>query len=74
LYALFLIHNSLGSNLCPLLEMPGFHFLLGIARDIMFNVCSSRQNCPARCSSAANVVCDGVNVFGTETASHNCIL
>jgi hypothetical protein len=47
-------------------------FLLGTVyeRDfVLFNVCSSK-NCPsARCSSAANVVCRNVDVFGAKTVS-----
>jgi hypothetical protein len=36
----------------------------------MFNVCSSSKNCPsARRTSAANVVCGDIDVFGTTILS-----
>jgi hypothetical protein len=58
------------------LETVGLRVPVRYIRDFyMFSVCSSSKNCPsARCSSAANVVCGDVDIFGTKTLSLKHIL
>jgi hypothetical protein len=64
--ALFLTQVYSGSKFCPsVLEIVGLRVPARYIRDFaLFNVCSSNKNCPsARCASAANVVCQDVDVF-----------
>lgn len=73
---MFLIQVYLGSKLCPQLESAGLRLSARYIRDcVLLNVCSSSKRCTsAGCASAANVVCKGVNIFGTKTVSVNHIL
>jgi hypothetical protein len=41
--------------------------LTGLSDFSLFNICSSSKNCPyVRCTSVANVVCMGTDIFGTK--------
>jgi hypothetical protein len=69
--ALSFIRLYLGSKFCPsVLEIAG----LRVPSRYMFIVCSSSKNCPARCASAANVVCRNVDLFGIKHVLLNHIL
>jgi hypothetical protein len=72
--ALFLTEISFGLKFYPsVLEIIGLRVPARYIRDfVLFNVCSSRKNCPsARCASAANVVCKDVDVFGAGNVHIN---
>jgi hypothetical protein len=58
------------------LEIVGLRVPVRRTRDTpLFSVCSSSKNCPsARCVSAANVVCNAVDVFEPKTLSLKHIL
>jgi hypothetical protein len=64
--ALFLTQVYFSFKFCPsVLETVGLLVPARYIRDFaLFSVCSSCINCPsAKCASAANVVCRGVDVF-----------
>jgi hypothetical protein len=69
--ALFLTQVYRGSKFCPsVLETVGLRVPVQSVRDFsMFSVCSYSKNCRAACTSAANVVCRDVDIFGTKTLS-----
>jgi hypothetical protein len=75
--ALFLAQVFRGSLHCPsVLEIVGLRVPVRRTRDFpLFSVYSSSKNCPfARCASAANVVCNAVDVFEHKTLSLKHIL
>jgi hypothetical protein len=75
--ALFLTQVFRGSVHCPSsLEIVGLRVPVRRTRDFpIFSVCTTCKNCPsARCASAANVVCNAVDVFEPKTLSLKHIL
>jgi hypothetical protein len=69
--AIFLIQVYCGLKYCPsLLEAVGLRVPTRYLRDFsMFIFSPSLKNCPARCASAANVVCRDFDVFKTNIVS-----
>jgi hypothetical protein len=63
----FLLKFTLALNSVLFWKLLVFEFLLGTSETALFSVCSSSKNCPsARCTSAANIVCRDVDIFGAE--------
>jgi hypothetical protein len=71
LNALFLIQVYVVFKFSPsLLETASLRFAAKYIRELcVLSVCSSSTNCPARHTSAANIVCRDVDMFGTKTVS-----
>jgi hypothetical protein len=71
-FIIIIIIIIIGSKFCPsVLETVGLRVPTRHIRDVpLFYVCPTIKNCPARCASAANVVCRDFGVF----RNHNVFL
>jgi hypothetical protein len=76
LHTLLLVQVYLGYKFCPsVLETVCLRVPTRYLRDFSsLNVCPAIRNCPARCASAANVVCRDFDIFRTQNVSLDHIL